>query len=290
LQSVIWLLPYWLKSKLKISRIDVAHIDRLVEVYKQSQMGKLRLILAFRHPSTDDTFCLGYLLTKLLPAGAKHHRISLTAPVFAHFLYDRGIPLWAGRIVNWLYPRLGGIPVHRGRSDRTGLKTARDLLVNGAMPLAIAPEGGTNGHSEIVNPLEFGAAQLAFWGMEDLLKAGRDEDVLIVPIGIQYYYVDIDEPWFKLEHTIHQLEEECGLDVDRHDSLVAIRQSDGRPMRKLLYNRFYHLSQYLLYQMENFYAQFYDYQIPERPSLETSISRTEIAQIAKYFGFCPPNF
>jgi hypothetical protein len=47
-------------------------------------------------------------------------------------------------------------------------------------------------------------------------------------------------------------------------------------MRKLLYDRFYNLSQHLLYQIENFYAQFYHYKIPERPPLDRSISRTEI--------------
>ncbi len=276
LRLVVGILPYWLKSKLQISQIQAIHIDRLVEVYKQSQMGRLRLILAFRHPSGDDPFCLGYLLTKILPVAARDHRISLKSPVFAHFLYDRGIPLWAGEFVSWLYPRLGGIPIHRGKADRVALKSARDVLVNGQMPLALAPEGATNGHSEIVSPLESGAAQIGFWGMEDLVKAGRNEDVLIVPIGIQYYY--IDEPWANLEKLLHQLERECGLTVDRHDSLVAISQSDKRPMRKLIYDRFYKLSQYLLYQMENFYAQFYHYEIANRPPLSESITRTEIAQ------------
>ena len=276
LRLVTWVLPYWLKHKLHIIDIDVTDIDRLVEVYKQSQMGRLRLVMAFRHPSSDDSFCLGYLLTSILPAAARRHRIALKSPVFAHFVYDRGIPRWAGKIVGWLYPRLGGIPIHRGKTDRLGLKTARDLLVNGNMPLAIAPEGATNGHSELVSPLEPGAAQIGFWALEDLVAAGREEDVLIVPIGIQYYY--INEPWGKLEETIHYLERECGLAVDRQDTIVAIRQSDGRPLRKLLYDRFYRLSQHLLYQMENFYAQFYRYQIPERPPLEQSISRTEIYQ------------
>jgi Acyltransferase len=211
LRLVTWVLPYWLTHKLHITEIDVADIDRLVEVYKQSQMGRLRLIMAFRHPSTDDAFCLGYLLTKMLPAAARKHRISLSTPIFAHFIYDRGIPLWAGKIASWLYPQLGGIPIHRGRADRLGLKTARDLIVNGEMPLAIAPEGATNGHGELVSPLESGAAQIGFWGMEDLVRAGRDEDVLIIPIGIQYYY--LNEPWANLEKSIYQLEQDCGLTV-----------------------------------------------------------------------------
>jgi 1-acyl-sn-glycerol-3-phosphate acyltransferase len=283
LRLVTWMLPFWLKYKLHITKIDVTDIDRLVEVYKQSQMGRLRLVMAFRHPSNDDAFCLGYLLTKMLPAAARKHRILLKSPVFAHFIYDRGIPLWAGKIVRWLYPRLGGIPIHRGRVDspeerlrqRQGFETARDLLVNGQMPLAIAPEGATNGQSEFVSPLESRAAQIGFWAMEELIRAGREEDVLTIPIGIQYYY--LDEPWSKLEQVIHKLEQDCGLTVDRHDSLVAIGQNDRRPMRKLLYDRFYNLSQHLLYQMENFYAQFYRYEIPERLPLEQSISRTEIS-------------
>ena len=276
LRLVAVVLPYWLKHKLSITQFDVVDIDRLVEVYKQSQMGRFRLILAFRHPSGDDSFCLGHLLTKKLPTAAKKHRISLRSPVFAHFLYDRGVSLWAGKSANWLYPRLGGIPIHRDRSSQVGLETAKELLVNGQMPLAMAPEGRMNGRSEFVSQLGSSAAQIGFSAMENLIAVGRSEDVLIVPIGIQYYY--LDQPWSKLEALIHELELDCGSTVDRRDSIVAIeqRQNDGRPMRKLLYDRIYNLSQHLLYQSENFYAQFYHYKIPERPPLDQSISRTEI--------------
>ena len=276
LRLVAVVLPYWLKRKLSITQFDVAEIDRLVEVYKQSQMGRLRLILAFRHPSSDDSFCLGRLLTNRLPIAARKHRILLRSPVFAHFLYDRGVSLWAGKSANWLYPKLGAIPIHRDRSSQIGLDTARELLVNGQMPLAMAPEGRMNGHSEFVSPLDSGAARLGFLALEDLIAAGRSEDVLIVPIGIQYYY--LDEPWVQLEDLIHQLEQDCGSIVDRHDSLAAIslRKSDGRPMRKLLYDRLYNLCQHFVYQLENFYAQFYHYQILERPPLIQSISRSEI--------------
>ena len=276
LRLVAWMLPYWLKYKLRILKVDVTDIDRLVEVYKQAQVGRLRLTIAFRHPSSDDAFCLGYLLTKILPVAARKHRIVFRSPLFAHFIYDRTKMLGAGKIVNWLYQRLGGIPIQWDRTDRLALKTARNLLINGDMPLAIAPEGASNGQSEFVGPLELIAAQIGFGGMEDLARVGREEDVSIVPIGIQYYY--LHEPWDQLERLIYELETACGLIVDRHDSLVAIGQSDGRPMRKLLYDRFYRLSQHLLYQVENFYAQFYQYQIPERPTLEQPLSRTEISQ------------
>jgi hypothetical protein len=276
LRLVAWMLPYWLKYKLHILKVDVTDIDRLVEVYKQAQMGRLRLTIAFRHPTPDDALCVGYLLTKILPVAARKHRIVFRSPIFAHFIYDRSKILRAGKIVSWFYRQLGGIPIQWGRTDRLAIKTARELLVRGDMPLAIAPEGTSNGQSESVRPLESIAAQIGFGGMEDLDSVRQEEDVSIVPIGIQYYY--LHEPWDKLERLIYELETDCGLLVNRHDSLVAIGQSDGRPMRKLLYDRFYHLSQHLLYQVENFYAQFYQYQILERPELDRAISRTEISQ------------
>jgi hypothetical protein len=292
LNLVIWLLPYWLKHHLKISKINVSEIHQLVSDYKQSQVGKMRLILAFRHSSNDDLYCLAYLLTKLLPLGTKQHLISLKAPIFAHFFYDRGQSTWARNFGDWIYRRLGGIPLQRGRPDRFALKTARNLLVNGVMPLAMAPEGPKNGHGEIVSPLELGVAQMGFWGMEELVKGGRTEDVLIIPIGIQYHY--IGEPWIELEQLLYELELECGWTVgapteglpQRRDSQVAIAQFnssghqeiDGKPMQKLLYDRIYKISQYLLYQIENVYAQFHQYEIPERPPLERAISRTTISQ------------
>lgn len=81
-----------------------------------------------------------------------------------------------------------GIPIQRGKLDLVGLRTARHLLANSHLPMAVAPEGATNGHNQIVSPLEPGITQLGFWCVEDLLKAGRSEQVLLVPIGIQYRY------------------------------------------------------------------------------------------------------
>ena len=89
------------------------------------------------------------------------------------------------------------------------------------MPLAIAPEGAANGHSELVSPLASGAAQIGFWAMEDLVEAGREEDVSIVPIGIQYYYVD--EPWERVESLIYELEQECGLTTEANLRMWHIR-------------------------------------------------------------------
>ena len=67
-------------------------------------------------------------------AVARAKGIPLQFPVHSHFIYDRGIPLWAGSSVGWLYSRLGGTPIVRGKIDRAGLRSARDLFANSQFP------------------------------------------------------------------------------------------------------------------------------------------------------------
>ena len=164
-------LPTWLRWRTNITHIEAENVETLVELYQQFQAGKIRFLMAFRHPSTNDPLCMGYL-SQLVPQVARQQGVSLQQPIHAHFIYDRGIPLWAGAWVGWLYSHVGGTPIHRGKLDRTGLRSVRNLFANASLPMAAAPEGATNGHNEIVSPLEPGIAQMGFWCVEDLLKAG----------------------------------------------------------------------------------------------------------------------
>jgi len=211
LQVAQGLLRLWLRSRTAISQIQASNVEELVDCYHQFQAGKIRFLMAFRHPSVDDPFCMAHLLSSVVPRVAKQQGVALQRPIHAHFIYDRGIPLWAGSQIGWLYSRLGGTPIHRGKVDRMGLRSARNLFVDGKLPMAAAPEGATNGHNEIISPLEPGVAQLGFWCVEDLLKANRPEQVLIVPIGIQYRYVTA--PWQQIEQLMSQLEADSGLSV-----------------------------------------------------------------------------
>jgi hypothetical protein len=240
-----------MRYKLHIADIQTEHIERLVELYRQFQSGQVRILLAFRHPSTDDPFTMAHLLWHLVPKAARRAGIKLKNPVHSHFIYDRGISLWAGTFVNWLFPRLGGTPILRGKADRQGLKSARDLLVNSVYPLSVAPEGATNDHSERMSGLEPGAAQLGFWCAEDIHKAGRSEETFIVPIGIQYSY--IEPPWTKLEALMSEIEQSCGL---TNPSYPAGLIDD--PRADALYGRLLGLGEHLLNLMENFYKRFYD--------------------------------
>jgi len=205
--------PFWLYGKCRISHVETHHIERLVQTQYEADMGKIKCLYAFRHPTTDDHISLLYLFSKILPCTARQMGVKLKMPTHSFFVYDRGIPLWAGEIVNWLFPRVGGIPIFRGKADRQGMKAMREHLLNSTLPLAIAPEGGTNWQSELVAELEPGVVQLGFWVAEDLAKAGRTEQVVIVPIGVQYEYNQ--SSWQYFDRLLMALEGDCGLHKPR---------------------------------------------------------------------------
>ncbi|WP_193195432.1 1-acyl-sn-glycerol-3-phosphate acyltransferase [Nostoc sp. MG11] len=253
LKVVHLLLPSWINWQTAITQIEADNVEVLVDLYRQFQEGKIRFMLAFRHPKTDDPFCLSYLLSQLVPKVARQGT-ALQLPIHAHFIYDRGIPLWAGSHVGWIASRLGGTPIQRGKADWTGLRSARDLFTNGKFPMAAAPEGATNGLSEIISPLEPGIAQLGFWCAEDLHKAGRDQQVLIVPVGIKYSYVDA--PWEAIAQLLSELEAASGLPVNppAQGNVASIES---------LYPRLLTLAEHLLSLMEQFYTRFYHQKLPD---------------------------
>jgi hypothetical protein len=233
----------WLPARIKT--IDVVNAKTLADCYQKFQSGQIRLILAFRHVEVDDPLCGLHLLSRSLPTIAKAENIPLQQPLHAHFLYDRGMPLWGGKGLGWMLSRFGGVSLHRGQTpDWQALRTARDLVANGDFPFVVAPEGATNGHSELIGPLEPGVAQLGFWCVKDLQKADRAESVWILPIGIQYRY--IDQPWPRLDQLMTELETAIGLD----------RQPITTADPQLFYQRLLTIAEALILKLENFYGQF----------------------------------
>lgn len=265
LRLVRSLLPVWLRWRTGITQVQVHHIDILIDLYRQFQAGQIRFMLAFRHPSTDDPLCLAHLLWREVPRAAQQQGNPLEQPIHVHLIYDRGIPLWAGQLVGWLNAKLGGIPIRRGKADRQGLRTIRQYFAQGLFPMAAAPEGATNGHNDIVSPLEPGIAQFGFWCAEDLQKAGRSEQVWILPIGIQYR--SSHQPWQALDQLLGQLEIDSGLVTpERSESeLTGLEQrqqlQDDQPLNPeqevALYRRLFRLGEHLLSLMEAFYRRFY---------------------------------
>ncbi|MBF2066966.1 MAG: 1-acyl-sn-glycerol-3-phosphate acyltransferase [Calothrix sp. C42_A2020_038] len=259
LQIVRWSLPLLLRFRLRpwlpagIISVQTENADTLAKLYQQLQMGKIRFLIAFRHPEVDDPLSMFYLLSRAVPAAAREHGISLKEPIHTHFIYERGMTIWAGDWLGEFFSRLGGFSIRRGkRVDKTGLQTARKLFLNSNMPLTVAPEGATNGHSGLVSPLEPGVAQLAFWCIEDLLKAHRVEEVFIVPVTIQYSYPN--PPWEKLGMLLSKLEAMSGL-----EALLVKNSTESR--EEIYYQRILRLAEHLLTQMEEFYQHFYHQQL-----------------------------
>ena len=250
------LLPLWLRQG-GLRAIEVEEIGRLQRAMEQFQAGESRLLLAFRHPSLDDPAVMAHLLWCDLaragrPAGRRDGRRFQPRP-HAQFLYDRGIPLWAGAWMGWLLSHLGGCSIQRSKLDLPALRTARALLLDGPHPFAVAPEGATNGHNEVISRLEPGVAQLALWTADDLDKAGRTEAIQVLPIGVQYSFT---EPiWPAIEALLSELEAEVGL---------APAASHGTDPQQL-YSRLFNLAERILSRMETFYREGYQRSLPKLP-------------------------
>ena len=252
IRVIHWMLPIFMRVRLRpwlpagISRIEVQGIDNLVDLYQQFEASQARFIMAPRHVEVDDPLSGLYLCSRAVAKAAKAKGIRLKQPIHIHFIYERGMTIWAGQLVGWLLSHIGGTPIRRGRKpDWVGLKAARKLMVEGSLPLVVAPEGATNGHSERIGPLEPGVAQLGFWCAEDLQKANRPESVFIVPVGIQYHYEQSD--WPRLSKLLDKLETQSGLAPISYSAIA----------QQACHLRILRLGEHLIETMERFYSRYY---------------------------------
>ena len=249
------LLPLWLRRS-GLRAVQVEGMEHLQRAMEQFQGGHSRLLLAFRHPSLDDPAVMAHLLWSALaragrPGGSPEGQRRFRPRPHAQFLYDRGIPLWAGAAMGWLLSHLGGCSIQRSKLDLPALRAARVLLLDGPHPFAVAPEGATNGHNEVVSPLEPGVAQLALWTADDLARAGRPEAMQVLPIGLQYSFTA--SVWPALATLLSQLEADVGLPAAAEPSLDPHR----------LYDRLFALAEVILTRVEAFYRDAYHQPLPQ---------------------------
>ncbi|MGK7890593.1 MAG: 1-acyl-sn-glycerol-3-phosphate acyltransferase [Leptolyngbyaceae cyanobacterium] len=277
-------LPITLRLRLRpwlpvgIERVEVHNTETLVQLFHQFQLGKIRLLLAFRHVEVEDPLCMGYMFSHTVPQVARQLNLSLRPPLHSHFLYDRGMSLWTGQWLKGFFAELGGIPVRRGRRlDLKAIKAARQLLVDGQFPLTIAPEGATNGHGEILSSLELGVAQMAFWGIHDLRQQQRyEEGMMVLPVSVRYRYPRPD--WARLHRLLRRLEVDCGLigqgrgpkampenifpqDVAQHHSAAPLPPSTA--FLDTYYQRLLRIGIQMLSITAQVYRQFYRVALPE---------------------------
>jgi hypothetical protein len=207
-----------------VHRVSVEGQQVLVEEFRRFFAGKSRLIIAFRHPSVSDAPLLTYLFARHLPRLARREGRPFHRRSHVHFLYGRGVPVWAGRAVGWLLPRVAAVPVYHRRLDSRGMAAVREAAVHGRFPLALAPEGQVSYHNKAMGDLEAGTGRIALWCRDDLRRAGRTEDVRILPLSLEYRFPDDGRS--TLAEAVDWIGEKTGLraDLDAGGSPAAIRE------------------------------------------------------------------
>jgi 1-acyl-sn-glycerol-3-phosphate acyltransferase len=133
---------------------------------------------------------------------------------------------WDGGFNGWLMQRVGAYSVVRGAADRESFKMTRKVLAEGKKKLVLFPEGEISRQNDTLMTLESGAAQLTFWGVEELIKMkgqnnGQLEPLYLIPVALKYTYAADVRP--ALRKTLSVLESRLGLTAEGSDFYPRLR-------------------------------------------------------------------
>jgi len=206
--------PFYRRMVLNITSISIRKPEALVAHWRDFQEKKTRLIIAFRHPYGDEPQLFSLAFAGILHREARRLHTSLLRRPHARFVHGYEVALWGGSLIRWLLPRIGAVPVYHVKTDTAGINAIRTILRDDDYPLALAPEGQVSYRSETVPRLEQGAAQLGFWCARDIERAGRTEQVVILPLSVHHRFDPRDTK--KLLTLVGKLERKCGLET--HDA------------------------------------------------------------------------
>ncbi|MBC7996636.1 MAG: 1-acyl-sn-glycerol-3-phosphate acyltransferase, partial [Leptolyngbya sp.] len=145
-----------------------------------------------------------------------------TAGECFNYVAAREVFEWDGGMNGWWLQRIGAYSVVRGAPDRESFKTTKRILCEGKRKLVLFPEGEISRQNDTLLPLETGAAQLSFWGLEEVDKQASEEHVYILPVALKYTYTGDIKP--KLSETLSVLEEK----------LSVTRQPDSKLYQRLM--------------------------------------------------------
>jgi hypothetical protein len=232
--------PAYLRLVEGIDRVQMKGAERLIDAYRQFYSGSARLLLAFRHASVHDAPVMTCLLSRVLPRAARRAHLELGGLPHAHYLYGRGVTLWAGGGSAFLIPRIAALSIMNRRSDSQGVAAIRQFLIDGPFPMALAPEGQVTYHNHRLGPMEPGAARLGLWGLRELERRHRSEEILILPLAVQYGYPR--RPGRILRQVMQRAAGRAGLQL---------------PPGESAYEGLMSLTEQLVGRMEEFYRRFY---------------------------------
>ena len=138
---------------------------------------------------------------------------------------------WDGGINGWLMQRVGAYSVVRGAADRESFKMTRKVLATGKKKLVLFPEGEISRQNDTLMALESGAAQLTFWGVEELIKTRTEstdsiEPLYLIPVALKYTYADDVRP--ALRKTLSVLENRLGISNSSTEFYPRLRAISAR--------------------------------------------------------------
>lgn len=247
----------YLKYVLAFTEIQILMPEKIIKELRDFQSNQSRLIVAFRHPYGDEPQLLFYVFENMITRLAKKLDMPLLRNPGLRLLHDYAVPLWSNAFIRFLIPRAGAMPVYHVKCDTGGLSNIRSVLKNGENPIGLAPEGQISYHSETLPRIELGAVRMGFWCARDLERAGRNEDVHILPLSIHYQYDKRDIK--KIHSALCRLEFLCGLKV--------IESEKGK--LPFLLPRLREIDLRILAKTESFYSETYAYSAPKAVSGES---------------------
>ena len=252
------LMPVYLKSALAFEGVTILTPERFLSELRDFQSNQSRLIVAFRHPYGDEAQLMFHVFENLLPRLAKRAGNPLLRQPELRLVHDYAVPLWGDAFIRFLLPRAGAMPVYHVKCETNSLSNIRAVLRDGPNPLGLAPEGQISYHSETLPRIELGTVRMGFWCASDLERAGRAEEVRILPISVHYQYDARD--YHKIHAIIRRLESLLSLDspaITKNTRLTALLPRLDAIERRLLTHT------------EQFYHDTYHYAVPESVSGES---------------------
>lgn len=247
----------YLRFVLSFTETQILMPEKIIKEIRDFQSSQSRLIVALRHPYGDEPQLMFHVFENMIPRLARKLDMPLLCNPNLRLLHDYAVPLWSNAIIRFLLPRAGAMPVYHVKCDTGGLSRIRAALKDGNSPIGLAPEGQISYHSETLPRIEFGTVRMGFWCASDLERAGRTDEVRILPLSIHYQYDKRDIK--KVHSAVRQLESLCGL---KHINSLKGNIS-------LLLPRLREIERRLLAKTESFYSETYAYRAPETVPGET---------------------
>ena len=137
-----------------------------------------------------------------------------------NFIAAREVFSWDHGLNGWWLQHLGCYSVVRGAADRESFKTTKRLLCEGKKKLVLFPEGEISRQNDTLMPLESGAAQMAFWALDELAKqnpGGELPAMPIIPVALKYTFSE--DIRASISRCLRELEARLSIKPDHEDQL-----------------------------------------------------------------------